>query len=269
MVRESKVAYASSLALLHEEIEHSVVEIARLQSVHSRHLLAVLFGRHADAVQQVVVYAIDLKILERIAVHLHRSGTRPFLGAEVGQLGRYEVRLARMAVQGNACRCLGLAFAVRRRRVEIVHAVLYGVIHKPIHLLLVYRRVVLLAGWVAIGGRQTHHAVAEQRDLVVGCRGYAISHRSPLLLGRGRLAFRTGASDRRRSRSQRARSHKFKERAACYLAFIAILHKAMFLYHSLHLVPLDVYCAERTRRTQVLACAAAYAARCVDYWYFQ
>ena len=56
------------------------------------------------------------------------------------------------------------------------------------------------------------------------------------------------------------------------LTCILILHSSLFILHlnlPMHLVTLNVDCAERTRRTQVLARSAAYAAGLVDNRYLR
>ena len=53
MERESEVAYATGLALFHQEVDHAVVKVPLLEGIHS-----------ADAVQEVVVNVVRLKILK-------------------------------------------------------------------------------------------------------------------------------------------------------------------------------------------------------------
>ena len=53
MERESEVAYATGLALFHQEVNHAVVKVSLLEGIHS-----------ADAVQKVVVNIVSLQILE-------------------------------------------------------------------------------------------------------------------------------------------------------------------------------------------------------------
>ena len=67
-----------------------------------------------------------------------------------------------MAAEGIAGEHLRLSAHVHRCRVEIVHAMLNGVIHQLVHLVLIVR--------------QTHHAEAEQRHLLAGAVLYAVGH---------------------------------------------------------------------------------------------
>ena len=116
MKREAQVANATCLAFGHEEFEHAVVHIALAELLHAA----------TNGVEQVVVDIVYLQLLERVVVHLHGTFARSV--AEVGQLGGYEVFLALVATQGDACAALRESATVDGRCVEIVDAVLQGIV---------------------------------------------------------------------------------------------------------------------------------------------
>ena len=69
-----------------------------------------------------------------------------------------------MAAQGYAHGLLGAPFAIGRRSVEVVHAMLQRGIHQPVYLLLVDN---IVGGVFRVGyGGPAHTSVAEERHLV-------------------------------------------------------------------------------------------------------
>ena len=164
--RESEVADAACLALLHQEVHHAIVHVAGVEFVHAA----------TYCVQQVVVDVVDLQVLHRFPVHLDAGLAALRRRVEVGELRGHEIFLTLVATQRNARTGLRLALTVDGRRVEIVHAVLDGVVHLAVNHLLVV--VVLVFGL----RRQAHHAIAQQRHLVVTGGVVAVGH-----LAHGRL----------------------------------------------------------------------------------
>ena len=110
--------------------------------------------------QEVVVEIIRLHLLEGLLVH--PDGSLPGTVAEVRKLGGDVIAAARMTAQCDACRPFRRALQVCRRGVEVVDAVLEGVVHHLVHGLLVYH---VLAGCI-LDHRPAHAAEAEQGYLV-------------------------------------------------------------------------------------------------------
>ena len=69
-------------------------------------------------------------------VHLDAGLTALCVGVEIGEFGGHKVFGALVAAEGYARMILRLALAVDGRRVEIVHAVLNGIIHQLVHFLI-------------------------------------------------------------------------------------------------------------------------------------
>ena len=81
MKRESKVADATSLTLLHQIVHHAVVYIAAVKLVHTT----------TDGMQQVVVDIVDLQLLQRVLVHADAGFTALCGGVEVRQFGSHKI----------------------------------------------------------------------------------------------------------------------------------------------------------------------------------
>ena len=135
--RETKVAYASALALLNEVVKHAVVQEPALKLLHAA---------HAYAVEQHEVNVIHHQFLERVFVHLHRSLAGPLFAAQVAYLGGNEPLVSRVAVEGDARYTLTLAVAVCRCCVEVVHPMRNGVVNQAVHSLLVNLSVLVRNG---------------------------------------------------------------------------------------------------------------------------
>ncbi len=165
--REAQVAYASLLALLHQPVQQSVVQEALAQVVHPA---------TAYAVQQQIVDIVGLQVLQAVLEYLAALLEAVLLGAEVGELRSYIVRVSRASalLQGDAQRFLALSAAVGWRRVEVVHTVLQGVVRQSVHLLLVDNLIV----WAVAHplGRQSHPSVAQYAHLVARLGIRAIGH---------------------------------------------------------------------------------------------
>ena len=153
VVGETEVADAAFLALLHQEVEHAVVDESSAQGIESA---------AADAVQQVVVDVVGLQALQRLVVEPFRLLQAPEALVLVRHLGGHEDFLAVVPAQGLAHQFLGASAHVHRRRVEIVDTVLDGIIDHAVHLLLVVR--------------QAHHAEAQQRDLFTRSVLHTVGH---------------------------------------------------------------------------------------------
>ena len=171
VVGESEVANASGLALFGQIVEHSIVDIALAEGFHSA---------AADAVEQVEVDVIDLQLLERIFIHLDAALARLRFGREVRELRGHEVFAALVAAQGDARAVFRHSLTIGRAGVEIVHTVFDGVIDQSVHHFLV-DGFLAFAGGLAGDGRQSHHAVAQERHFA-RVRYFAIGH-----LAHGRL----------------------------------------------------------------------------------
>ena len=142
--RETEVADAASLTLLHQEVHHTVVHIASIELVHTA----------ADGVQQVIVQIVHLQLLHRVAVHLNRLLTAPVVAVEVRQLRGHEVLRALVTAQGDARATLRLSLTVDGAGIEVVHAVLDSIVNLTVDHLLVELIIVVHLR------RQAHHTVA-------------------------------------------------------------------------------------------------------------
>ena len=167
VVGEAEVAYAAGLSLLQEKVEDAVVDIALLELLHA--------VAHADAVQQEVVQVVRLQFLHRVAVHGDGGFAAPRGGSEVGQFGGYEVFVTRMPAQGDACSTFGLPLTVGGGGIEVVHAVVDGIVHQLVHHLLVYL-LIAFAGTASAHGGEAHHAEAQERHTVAGGRVDTVGH---------------------------------------------------------------------------------------------
>ena len=112
--------------------------------------------------QQVVVDMVHLQALERLVVHLCGLFKVPQIVPLVRHLRGHKVLVARVAAQGVAGKHLRAPAHIHRCRIEVVHPVSDGIVHQPVHFLLIVR--------------QSHHAKAQQRDLFAGAVLHAIGH---------------------------------------------------------------------------------------------
>ena len=152
MIRETQVLDASCLTFLEQEFQHAVVQETPFQCLHAT----------ANAVQQVVVDVIHLQTFERLLVHTLRIVEVPQPAVLVRHLRGHVVFLPGMACEGIARQHLRLSAHVHGSRVEVVHAVLNGIIYELVHLILI------------VG--QSHHAEAQQRDLFARTILRAVGH---------------------------------------------------------------------------------------------
>ena len=141
VVREAQMSDAACLALLQQEVEHAIFQEALLQRVAAT----------ADAMQQVVVDMVNAQLLHGRLVHLF-GGLHAGVAPHVREFRGHEVFLAWVTAQGVAHQHFRLPSHVDGCRVEIVHAVLDGIVHQLVHLVLIV--------W------QAHHAKAQQRNLL-------------------------------------------------------------------------------------------------------
>ena len=155
MEREAEVADASCLALFHEPVEQSVVEVSLVDGVHAA---------SPDAVQQEIVYVVCLEIFK--AAFKHRLAFLEFVlrGREVRHLCCDEVVAALVAAcfEGNAQAFLALAATIGGRCVEVVDAVVERVLAEAVHLLLIDDVATVFV--LCVG--QAHPSITEQTDLV-------------------------------------------------------------------------------------------------------
>ena len=214
--RESEIADAPCFTLLNQEFYHSILDIT---------LAECLYASVADGMQQVIVDIVRLQVLERLAVHSYRILAR--IVGEVRQFRGQIIRLSRITAQRYAGGFLRPSLNIHRRCVEIVHAVLYRVIHQSVHRVLIYNVA------VAVGRRHcrpAHASVAEQRH-AVAFRRCAVSHFvcRNLACGFSRCRFlrvrRTSVNSRGRCRC--ADTYNLKEFTPAYVFFFAF-HNAVF-----------------------------------------
>ena len=213
MIRKTQVADASGLALFQEEIHHPVVEETGIEQPHA--------VAPAHGMQQVIVDAVHLHFLERLAIHGNGILAREV--REIGKLGSHEIRVPGMAAQGDARGTFRKAPAIGGRRVEIVHPVRHGVIHQFVHHLLVYLSPLFPE-------RQAHHAEAQERHLVarggIVAHGHAsFGHLARTCPGNRRAAFRPATIEGCRS-GRRASPEELQELAAPHFLMLMF-----FLFH--------------------------------------
>ena len=125
--REPEVSDAARLALFHQEVHHAIVDIAAVELVHAT----------ANGVQQVVVDVVDLQLFHGVVIHRHAGLATLRRGMEVRQLGGYKILRALVSAEGDARAGFRLALTVDGRRVEIVHAMLDGIVYLAVNHLLV------------------------------------------------------------------------------------------------------------------------------------
>ena len=131
--------------------------------------------------EQHIVEIIDLQFFERIVVHRDRGLAAPCVGREVRELGGDIILVTRIAAEGDPHSMFRTSFAIGGRRVEVVHAVLDGIVGQPVdHLLVDF--VVALSCAAFGNGRQAHASVAEDGNLVFCRRCRAVRH---LIRGNG------------------------------------------------------------------------------------
>ena len=61
MERESQLAYSACLSLFHQEIHHSVIHVADVESIHSA---------SSDGVEEIEIDVVGLQVLEGVLIHL-------------------------------------------------------------------------------------------------------------------------------------------------------------------------------------------------------
>lgn len=158
-------------------IQHTIVQETAFDFFHTA---------HPHSMKQEIVDVIHLKFLEGIVVHLQGLFPAPGVWLEVGNLGGYVVFVTGMAVQGNTCHPFALSVTIHGSGIEIVYAMLDGIVHQPVHPFLVDDTRLLVAE-----GELAHTSISQQRHLVAGGRGGSIGHAS-LLLTLGSGGFRRG-----------------------------------------------------------------------------
>ncbi len=220
MVGEAEILDASSLAFSQHEVEHAVVQIARRETLHA----SLPYG-----MEQIIVDVIHTQFLERVAIHLDRLLAAPRLLTEVRQLGGNEIFVARVATEGYSRTVFRHSLTVGRRRVEIVDAMLDGIVHKTIDHLLVDGVVTLASDGFAAGVRQSHHSKPKERHLItrlgIGAESHFAFRRFHLLfiiIDNG--FFRLLASGKRESCGYCSGTEYLQEVSAGYI-FIFLFHR--------------------------------------------
>ena len=160
VIGESQVTDSPSLALLEQEVEHTVIQKARTEVLHT-------LATHT--MEQIVIDVVNLQLLERVVIHLLRLLQRPVLLAIVRHLGGDIVAVARVPAQRHPDNSLVLAASINGRSVKVVHAMRQGVVHQLVDQFLVV-------------ARQSHHAEAQQRDALARAVLDTVGH---LVVGHG------------------------------------------------------------------------------------
>ena len=158
--REAEVTDAAGLALLHQVVHHAILHIAFLEFRH----------RATYGMQQIIVYIVRLQLLQRVLVHRDTCLMALRVWMEVRQLRGDEHFLAVVSLQGDTRALLRLSLTIDGRRVEVVDAMFDGIVHLTVNHVLVEVILVLCLR------RQAHHAVSQQRHLVLIIGIRAIGH---------------------------------------------------------------------------------------------
>ena len=160
---EAEVAYALFAAKLSAPVKRAVLEIP----LRERRETVV-----PDRMKEVVVDVVGAEEPEGVLEHLPARVERILTWREVRELRRDDVVLPREAAlrERFAEAALGLAAAVRGRRVEVVDAVLEQIADLPVEHLLVYRRLGVAAfrpavRMAAVDGGKAHGPVSQDRHL--------------------------------------------------------------------------------------------------------
>ncbi len=190
VVRETEVADDALFFLLDKPVENAVVDEAAVE--RGERVVAA-----ADGMQQEVIDVINLQFFQRVAEHRLRSLARPRVGTLVRHFRGDEKLVALVAAERDACGVFRQTAAITRRRVEIIHAVRDGIIHEPVHRLLVDFLVVLARRTAVVNRRQAHHSETEQRHFVARVMVGAVSHCPFAVLFRRRRAARAFFASRK------------------------------------------------------------------------
>ena len=153
MIREAKVLDAPPLTLLQQEVQQAIVQETAFQRIHTA---------TADAVQQVIVDMIHLQALKRLLIHPLTLVEAPQVLALVRHLRSHIVLLSGMTRERVTRQHLRLATHIHRCCIEVIHAVLDGIVHQLVHLILIVR--------------QTHHTKAQERNLLARAVLHTIRH---------------------------------------------------------------------------------------------
>ena len=209
---EAQVAYLALLALFQEPVEHSVIDEALVEGLDAGNAVAGA----GDGVQQIIIDIVHLQPPEGLVVHIHRH----LLGERrigVGQLGGKEIFAAVVPLEGDCRSLLRLAAQILGRCVEVVDAVLDGVVHQAVDLLLDDD---VLAVFV-LGGGPSHTSVTEDGDLVaVGTDAVGHFARGLLSVGGSRLAALYAAGGSYSGDCKRASSQFLEEVPSGYVVVV-------------------------------------------------
>ena len=146
MERETEVTYAACLTLFHQIIHHAVLDIAADKLIITA----------SNGMQQIVVDIVYLQLLQRVMIHLDGLLPLPVVAVKVGELRGNEILAPLMPAKGDACTLLRLTLTIDWRRIEIVHAMLDGIVYLTVdHLLIELAVVVHLC-------RKAHHAITQE-----------------------------------------------------------------------------------------------------------
>ena len=203
----AQVADPSLGTLLQHEVEHAILDVAILEKLDA--------AASTDGVHQVVVQVVGLQVLQGLVEHGDRVLTR--IVAEVRHLGGQVVGLARMATQGDARSLLRHTLHIDRGSVEIVHAMLDGIVHEAVHLLLVDHILAI----VSLLHRPSHTAIAQEGNTIprrgILSVGHLVGrHLAQGFRGRSRLTLGTTPVEGC-GRSDRTSTHHLQEVAAVHL----------------------------------------------------
>ena len=111
-----------------------------------------------------------LQFLHRVLVHLDSLLPLPVVAVEIGEFRGHEELLALVMFQGDTCAALRLTLTIDGRGVEIVQAMLNGIVYLFVDHVLV--KLIVIVGLC----RQTHHAIPQNRHFLLGFWVLAVGH---------------------------------------------------------------------------------------------
>ena len=218
MERPAEVADATFLALLHEEIEHAVVDKSLLEVAGTVRIDAT------EGMEEIIINMFDAELHERILIHAETGLTGPC--AEVGEFGGDEPFVARMAVKGHAGGPFRHASHVDGGGIKIIHSMIDGIVDHTVDEFLIELGIGVVAQRSAALDRETHHAETEQADLLavlVGTIGHRVHRHLTGAVALGLDAVRIVAPGGNRRSCSHSAEHTFQKRSPihgdCVIAF--------------------------------------------------
>ena len=213
VIGEPQVADTPFGALLHQPLQHSVVDKAAHEHIVRGDGVSVqIASRKTHTMEHVKIDIIHLQPFQRLLEHLDAPLAAPQGGILVGELGTHQILVAAVAAEGFAHRYLRTRLAITRSCVEEIDTVRYGVVGQLVDAVLIQVALGLVAVLAVFCRRQAHTAIPQQRHLFAVC-ARAVRHLVGRHLARGesfgtRFVWRV-ATCGHRCRDQGTSAHAF------------------------------------------------------------